>query len=491
MRKYIFIYLVVLAMGLTISGCNNTNEETALENNDTAGSNSAASADDAPTSATNSTSSAFGGTTSEEIVFNRDEMPGVIYSEVIENASPIEVSSLSKGEVEEIINAAPNMHASDHLYLNVPQTAILAHYITSAPVEPVQSFETDYNQFLTMFEYLFPNHVLDSDYLFYFGGSSQLRYEDGVLVQDFKRVKDCYDDLMADKEGEVGLLYDETWVENPTEWNDFVCFETGTPTGYGFTVINKGKAEEISGTIWSEKSGYGFYPIMESYDPAGYFERVASYSPKSTVSYRLLDKEVPINEAVEFFEQYINHLPYPQEANLTTKVVAVDVLKLNHDTYGYYFLTAQGLHDIPFDHIRSGTSHSDFDYSFGTGNAFIVESNDVDVVYGYFCQQLIHSPRVCQTCISLEEAIGLISKSLTQYVDFEVQNIELIYSIKYITTEQGYVDTASGSPRIIAPAWKFTLFNANDSLTYVCYVDAEDGSNFRYYTSPQTMGILE
>lgn len=484
MKKCIFICLAVLVMSLSIGGCNNANEETASENNDTVGSSIPTSAADDPASAASSKISA-------DVVFSRDEMPGVIYSEIIENAAPIEVSSLSKEEIEEIINAAPNLYVSDYLYFNVPQTAILANYIASVPVGQVQSFETDYNHFLAMFEYLFPGHVLDDDYFFYFGGSSKLGYdEDGNFV-DFKRVKDCYDDLMADKEGEVGLIYDETWVENPAEWSDFVCFETGCPIGYGYTIINKGKAEQISGKITKEGYDVDVYPSMESYDPAAYFERVASYSPQSTVSYKLLDKEVPINEAVEFFEQYINNLPYPQEANLTTRVVAVDVLRLNHDTYGYYFLTTEGFHDIPFDHIRSGTSHSSFDYDFSPGDAFMVESNDVDVLYGYYRLDIIHIPRICQTCISLEEAIGLISKNLTQYVDFEVQNIELIYSKRYIKTEQGYVDTAAGNPCIVAPAWKFTLFNANDSLTYVCYVDAEDGGNFRYYTTPQDMRILE
>ena len=484
MKKRILIYVAILIMGVVICGCNNANDETVSENNGAGASNGAGA------NAGGATSS-IGGTTSEEVVFNRDEMPGVIYSEIIENAAPIEVSSLDKEEIVEIINAAPNLHVSDYLYLNIPQTAVLTRYIASVPVEQEQSFEADYNQFLTLFEYLFPDHVLDDDYLFYYGGSSKYGYdEDGNFV-DFKKVKDCYDNLMADKEGEVGLLYDETWVENPVEWNYPVCFEMSFPAGYGYTIINKGKAVEISGKIVKSDYDEDVYPSLESYDPTYYFDTVATYSPKSTKSYKLLDREVPINEAVEFFEQYINSLPYPQETNMTTKVVAVDVLRLNRDTYGYYFLTVEGLYDIPTDCIRTGTSHSDFDYSFDIGHAFMVESNDVDCVFGYYRKILIHSPRICQTCISPEAAISLVSQNLTQHVDFEVQNIELVYSKKFITTPQGYVDTANGNPCVIAPAWKLTLFNANDLLTYVCYVDAENGSNFRYYTSPRDMRVLE
>lgn len=33
--------------------------------------------------------------------------------------------------------------------------------------------------------------------------------------------------------------------------------------------------------------------------------------------------------------------------------------------------------------------------------------------------------------------------------------------------------------------------NPNDNLTYVCYVDAKDGGNFRYFTAPETMELIQ
>lgn len=30
----------------------------------------------------------------------------------------------------------------------------------------------------------------------------------------------------------------------------------------------------------------------------------------------------------------------------------------------------------------------------------------------------------------------------------------------------------------------------NDNLTYVCYIDAKDGGNFRYFTTPETMELI-
>ncbi len=31
----------------------------------------------------------------------------------------------------------------------------------------------------------------------------------------------------------------------------------------------------------------------------------------------------------------------------------------------------------------------------------------------------------------------------------------------------------------------------NDNLTYVCYIDAKDGGNFRYFTTPETMELIQ
>lgn len=484
MRRRTLFCLVVLTMGMIISGCENKNV-----NNNASYVNDYSVSETHDTTVDNAATSVNSSTIWDELVFNPHET-GVIHCDIIDNAVPVEISILGTEEIEKIINAAANLHASDHFYYNAPQTAILAAYIDTAYME--QDFESYYNDFLTLYEYLFPGRVVDNEYLLYDGGESKLCYdENGNRVQDLHKVEDWYDDLVAGKEGMVSFLYDENWYGEMVEWKSPVCLEIGTAVGYGYTIINKGKAVQISGKVRNENRGYDVYPILESYDPADYFYKVASYSPKSTASYKLLDKEVPINEAVAFFEQYINNLPCPQESNLSTKVVAVDVLKLNNDAYGYYFLTTKDFYDVPFDYMRSGTSHSSFDYSFYTGNAFMVESSDIDVLYGYYRLQLIHSPKVCQTCISPAEAIGLVSKRMTQNIDFEVQSIELVYSMQYITTKEGYIDIESGYPCKDVPSWKLTLFNANDSLSYVCYVNAEDGGNFRYFASPQDMELLE
>ncbi len=69
---------------------------------------------------------------------------------------------------------------------------------------------------------------------------------------------------------------------------------------------------------------------------------------------------------------------------------------------------------------------------------------------------------------------------MSDNVTFEVQVVELIYTTIPAQDENGYIDIDNPSSKI-EPSWKFTLYNPNDQLVYVCYVDAVDGKNFRYY----------
>lgn len=89
----------------------------------------------------------------------------------------------------------------------------------------------------------------------------------------------------------------------------------------------------------------------------------------------------------------------------------------------------------------------------------------------------------CREIFSLESVIRYISKKMTKHVTFTVRKIELVYSQKDKKTKEGYVDIENRSARM-KPAWKLTLENDNDELSYICYIDAVDGGNFRYCMTP-------
>ncbi|MDR0918823.1 MAG: hypothetical protein LBM93_06175 [Oscillospiraceae bacterium] len=411
-----------------------------------------------------------------------DNTSGIYDSSAIstsDNLIPIDILSLDKAAVIDIINSQSNFKTGENIDIQIPEKTPVLEFISRNST--TQNFENYYKEYKSMFEYLFPNHTLNENYLFYNGGSSKIEYDDnGNKIQDFNKVKDKYEDLVSGKEGDVSLLYDETWLRDVTDWNSQVCFEMGTEIGAGYTVINKGKTVEICGKIGD------FYPCLESYDPVDHLELVASYSPDSTESYKLSDKEIPINEAVDFFENYINNLPYPSNANLEISVIGVDVYKVNNNIFGYNFLTTGSYQGIAFEHLKNGTmtlNSANFgNYLTSGGNAFMVESNDVDILYGYYRVLTIENTKQYNKVINFETATEKISSNLSDKVIFDVQKTEFIYRRKLIKTAEGFVDVEGGYPNEVVPVWKFTLYNPNDGLIYLAYVDAKDGENFRYYT---------
>lgn len=399
--------------------------------------------------------------------------------------------SIDDNEIKEALNLCTNFNVSQDIYISIPETTAVYEYTSRVPSEADMK---NYSEgFFDMFEYLFPGHDLDKDYLIYMGGSLKLEYDDdGNIVQNYNKVNDWYDKIISGEEGRVNYIYDETRYLDMIEWKSPVCLELGNPIGYGYTVINKGKTVGLNGSmVYDDNLNAQRYPLLESYDPADWLEYVGTYSPDSAESFTLLDGEIPINEAVDFFEEYINALPYPKESNTDTCVIEVDVLKVTENIYGYYFLTTKEYKGVPFDHMRSGTEHSDFsDYSTTGGNAFMIESDDIDIVYGYYRLQTMESINTYTDIVSFENAAKIISEKLSDSVEFEVQKIELIYTEKPNKTSEGYIDTENYCSAI-TPAWKFTLYNPNDNLTYVCYIDACDGENFRYYKTPDNLRLIQ
>ena len=387
----------------------------------------------------------------------------------------VHICSSSKTEIINYVNKYDNFNATDNLYVGLPTESRLYEYVTKASTE--FDFEEYYDQFMSIYNYLFPDHKINQDYLFYTGKNST------------NNVADHYSDLVNGAEGKVNLLYDETWNMDVTKWNSPVCLELGSPIGYGYAVINKGNAVYYSGMIDDHEQGIKRYPILESYDPIDYFKVVGVYSPGSSESFKLTDKTVSVKDGVKFFEDYVNNLPYPENPTIDVAVSEVYVLEIEEDLFGYYFLTSGKYNNVPFDHMGENVSFSDFNYVFSGGNGFMLKSDDVDVVYSLRRLQVIESPVNIAEIISLDNALKIVSGSLTSNIQFDVQKIEFVYSEQLVTDENGSIDYET-LPRRVSPSWKITLYNANDDLTYVCYVDAKDGGNFRYYTTPENMELI-
>lgn len=411
-------------------------------------------------------------------------------SNAVLDGPPVGICSFSDDEITEKINSCDNLKASGSLFIDIPKESKLYEYVTKASAE--YDFNEYYEQFLATFEYLFPDHKINDEYLFYIGGDSQEEYDDsGDLIKELNKAKDHLDELKAGKQGRVNLLYDETWNKDVTKWDSQVCLELGAPIGYGYAVINKGNAAFYSGTIYDSKKDIQRYPLLEAYDPIEYFNVVGVYSPKSTERFMLTDKETAINDAVTFFENYVNSLPYPGSPTLYVTVREVFVLEIEENVYGYYYLTSAECDNVPFDYMRSGVSYSgaENNYVFSGGNGFMLKSDDVDIVYSLRRLQKIESPSKIDTVVSFDNALQTVSTSLTSNIVFEVQKAEFVYREQLMTDSEGHIDTET-MPRSVSPSWKFTLYNSNDDLTYICYVGAKEGK-FSYETTNGNMELKQ
>lgn len=402
-------------------------------------------------------------------------------SDIIKKVSIAELD-VTPESVKERVEDISNINVSKDMRILIPDDIKEIFSYTSRPDTDVNMKEY-YNNFMELYNYIYPNHPMNEDYLIYCGGSSVIEYDDnGNTVRNYNKVSDYYDKIIDGSEGRVHFIYDESWYRDLDEWSNPVCLEIGNPIGYGYGIISKGRTIEITDLKTMDYiSGEVRYPCLESFNPADHMNKIASFAPDSTESYRLTDREMPINEAVSFFENYVNNLPVPNEKNCRTVVRSVDVYKTAEDNYGYFFNTNKEYLGVQFDYMKSGTVHSGYEnYSPSIGSGFMVESTDVDIIDGIYLRETAENPTSFTEVVSFEEAVEIIADNLTNEVTFELQMIELIYTTEPAKDSSGYIDTENQSSKI-EPSWRLTLYNPKDQLAYVCYVDAIDGGNFRYY----------
>ena len=392
------------------------------------------------------------------------------------DAESIAILDKDKESIIKDINAYKNLKADDSLYMDIPKEAPVLEYVERFAED--QDFEEYYEQFEEMFKYAFPDRELKEEYLYYWGGSSEITYNEDGSMNPLKLVRDNLEVLKSGGEGPVGLIYDEDILGGRTEWDYPIDFEIGSQIGAGYFNMNKGKTEEIYG-----KMENGAYPMASVFEPKDYYECIASYPPDSEESYPLLDGECKIKDAVRFFEDYVNGMPYPKEedANLGTKVVEVGVLKIRDGLYGYQLQVSKTYEGIVFDYIRNGTvTEGGSDYASCAGEAFMLESCDVDYMYSYFGVHFMDSVKEYKSIIPFDKALQITATSMTSDVVFDVISVELVYTATPHKDSNGYVKIDDGHPSDVDPYWKFALYNPNDNKTYRCYVSAVDGS-FKYF----------
>lgn len=397
--------------------------------------------------------------------------------------NPVSVLTLNKDEICQKINAQPNFKCSDNLYINIPESASIYEFSTYGVHVPQFDYPADQyrKDFETLFKYLFPDREINMDYLKY---SKYLgyEYENEDYIIDEGYVKD--NDALPDG---IKFVYNEM-PERTDNWNHPVYVELANEIGGGSGTINKGEATYLAGKTVYDNMQDEWVPsdtfnTLYEFEPKTFFESAGKYSPQSEKSFPLLDGKMRICDAVDFFENYINNAPISTglQRNMRTRVYNVEVLRVN-DTYGYYFTTQPQFQGVNFEPVVCG-SMSSYAYNPMGGEAFMIRCGDVDYIHCFYGNAWTFNVEPCADIVSVDTAIKNISVKLTDAVTFDVLSVEFVYVQQFNKDEQGHINVNTYEADI-TPAWRIIAGNSNDSRTYMCYVDAVDGENFRYYTTP-------
>ncbi|MGN0429296.1 MAG: hypothetical protein ACI4E2_04460 [Acetatifactor sp.] len=386
-----------------------------------------------------------------------------------------------ENEIKEVIQSCSNFTLAEDFWMGmIPESATLYDYVRYDDASKALYFDEYVKQFTGIFQFFFPGRKMREDSLYYGGFGSGEPDENGVrsyrLLEGYEeKIRNAQEE--AGKPGHVWLIYDENMNGQMTEWDSPICMKLGVAFGYGYGEIDRGNILKRIG----KNPETGTYQALHSYEPEELFPLVGIYTPDSEECFSLHGKQVKICDAVSFFEQYINQVPYPEDANERTRVVEVRVLQVSDSEYGYeLFLTAEYeglLQDYGWNMISSDTGRMSRRY----GRALLLDGNEVEWIENYFRKSDIREQSEINRMITMDSAVRIISRELSENVIFQAKSLELVYFMEYIPTEKGYVDIENGSPHKVWPRWKLTLRNPNDNTEYICYVDAEDGKNFWYY----------
>lgn len=371
-------------------------------------------------------------------------------------AESIPVNSLSEVEIKEIINSCDNLSTADNFYINIPESAPVLEFISREDenvykehMDPDNRNDFPYilDEFNTMWAYLFSDRE--------WAGSRYEEIQEKDSVLEFTTYYEYYsmDDISGASDGFL------------KRWDNYALFRTSGFLDWRDTWMNRGT-------------------VVKKGLTARDFEFVGSYSPYSTESFKLYDKEMPINEAVAFYENYVNDIPYPDK-NLDITVSEVEVYKADLDTYGYYFITTVKNHGIIYDYRQDVNDMQGDDcelYNPYSADGFMFESSNVAYIHNSYLLTYMDDVQEYDSVIPFEDAIKVISDELDASVELDVQKAELVYTLKSFVDDYGKTIVTDGAPRTTVPCWKLTLYNENDEKFYDCYVNAKDGTfkNFSY-----------
>lgn len=397
----------------------------------------------------------------------------------------IEILTKSKDEIRSVIDACGHFKASDDLYINAPEKAAVYEFRSFSDNDYVGREYTPQmaiEDFRNAYSYFFPDKELNDEYFSY------------TWTEPLENLK-SYKDLPENPKVESGLVKDFSQTEGIIS----LSYSEGDDAEIPVTMSSSPNISSFSvcrGKIF--EYAYENNLVDKRMSPLGsfdeYFRVVGTYSPASEQSFKLLDKETRICDAVRFFEDYVNNAPIGRSAekNMTTKVYSVKVLKIG-DIYGYYFDLQKQLKDVNFEHCPTGNTTSETNmnnHNLGDGaQALMIESNKADLFSTMPLHMGISDAKSVDKVISADEAVKIFSEGVSKEVEFVINDLEFVYYSSFVPTDTGSLNPLTRESKVV-PAWKLTAYNSNDFLTYFIYIDAKDGRNLRQYSMSENYGVI-
>ena len=201
-------------------------------------------------------------------------------------------------------------------------------------------------------------------------------------------------------------------------------------------------------------------------------EPVAIYPNDGThndESYRLLDGEVTIGEALDFINnKYFRSINFADEDIQNIAVRYIYVYRVTEDIYAYNFIFTNAVDKIPFDYSgeRSlvGNDMGTFSPISHESQALMIKKNDIDWAVGVGVCRSAEVGEPITKIISFSEAADILSGWVTG--NYKVLSAELVMTAGI---------TAENKSPLLLPTWKFSMIRENDDKHTDYYINAVNG----------------
>lgn len=391
-------------------------------------------------------------------------------------------------EARQIVSSSTDYQISTDCNLKIPKKIDHVSRFTKKYSEQDELYDF-YQSYLKMYKYLFSNETFDDNNLFYYGTNSDNQEGDDKVKTIGKNFSEFFNE---DKKDIYFMFYSSHFYDgqpaSQDQHNHFL--ELSSPAGTIMTNFNKGYLASYVSDINQTTNDYFLETYTSPYMFSSFDSQTGSfagfesttYATDSDATHTMLDgNSLSVCDAVVFFENYINTLPYPKNPNLDVIVTSVSADEINDGQYCYAFDLTLAFEGIPFDYMPYGThvlDNGNGGYEATVRMGYMAVSNDVDAAYG-FCRYVDISDKTdTAQIVTFENALKCCCESMSALVDWELRSVEFVYCAgNGKKAEPPYQDTEY----TVSPNYKFVLYNADDGLCYSVYIDAISGEFVRYY----------